>query len=134
MEVAWKTLTDTERIAAWDRFYDEFDFRPSTKPQDWPGIKEPAPSITYSISSFYGSAKRADILEKDLNIKTLRAFQKCIGQDERIYVLNWHHNCFWFYPHRIFHVYKPRGWRVPVLPNGDYYIFLSTDFSFGLFG
>jgi len=131
---AWEILTEDERETAWDRFYDEFNFRPSTRPQDWPGIKEPIPSVTYSISSFYRDWSNPRVLEKDLNTKILRAFQMCVGQEERLYVLDWHHNCYWLYPHRTFHAQRSRAWNVPVLPNGDYYIFLAQDFSFGLFG
>jgi len=132
MDGAWENLTDAEMDIAWDRFYPEFNFRPSVHPQDWPGIKEPAPSTTYSISSVYG--KDYYVLEKDLNAKTLKAFQKCIEQEKRLYALDWQHPCYWLYAHHFVDSQRPKAWMVPVLPNGDYYIFLAEDFSFGLFG
>ncbi len=33
-----------------------------------------------------------------------------------------------------FEAADPNAWSIPVLPDGDYYIFLSPDFRFGTFG
>jgi len=134
MDGAWEILTETEMDTAWDRFYAEFNFRPSGHPQDWPSIKEPTPSATYSISSFYGAMSNPRVLEKDLNVKTLEALRICVEPERRLYALDWQHNCYWLYPHRRFDAHRSRAWKVPVLPNGDYYIFIAEDFSFGLFG
>jgi hypothetical protein len=134
MDGAWEILTEAEMDTAWDRFYAEFNFRPSVHPQDWPGIKEPTPSTTYSISSFYRAMSNPRVLENDLNVKTLEALQKCVEPERRLYALDWQHNCYWLYPHRTFDAHRSGAWKVPVLPNGDYYIFLAEDFSFGLFG
>ncbi|MDQ5823304.1 MAG: DUF2716 domain-containing protein [Chloroflexota bacterium] len=133
-EEAWAELLHHERDAVWDRFYALFDFKPSTKAKVWPGIKEPTPSITYSIASFYKTTSNPRVLERDLNIKTLQALRKCVPPGQRLYALDWQHPCYWFYPHRLEAAGDTYRWRVPVLPNGDYYIFLAEDLSFGLFG
>ncbi|HYO48378.1 MAG TPA: DUF2716 domain-containing protein [Chloroflexia bacterium] len=131
---AWELLTTEQRGVTWDRFYAEFDFRPSIYPKDWPGIREPSPSITYSISSIYKAMSNPRILENDLNTKTLAAIRKCVEPEKRLYVLDWQHDCYWLNPHKSFDAHLSRAWKVPVLPNGDYYIFIAEDFSFGLFG
>jgi len=51
-----------------------------------------------------------------------------------LYALDWQHPCYWLYPHASFDADDEDAWLVPVLPNGDYYIFLAEDFSFGSFG
>lgn len=132
--IAWKELTDGESRAVWDRFYAEFNFRPSVYPKDWPGIREPAPSITYSISVIYKALSRPKALERDLNAKTLAALRRCVGPEQSLYVLDWQHICYTFYPHEFSDADELKAWKVPVLPNGDYYIFLAGDFRFGLFG
>lgn len=61
---------------------------------------------------------------------------------EEIYALDWQHDCFIFNPHenipfntewydedRDCNVYFPTYY-----PNGDYYAFVSTDYSYGLMG
>jgi hypothetical protein len=119
--------------AGWDFVYERLQFRPSTYSEQWPGILEPSPSVTYDIHHIYGHGDLIAIqLENDLNQNTLAALRSCTQPHQRLYALDWQHPCYWFYPHREFdHLDQ---WRVPVLPNGDYYIFLAEDFSFGIFG
>jgi hypothetical protein len=135
-ELAWEELTSAEMDLVWDRSYAEFKFHPSIHPKDWPGILEPNPSVTYSISSFYGiSTAIATDMQKDLSVETLEALRKCVrGTRERVYALDWNHTCYWFYPNAIFRAKETDAWKVPILPNGDYYIFLAEDFRFGIFG
>ncbi len=127
---------ESDYSAVWDRFREDFHFRPSVKRKDWPGIKEPVPSVTYSISSIYSypdSGVTYTRLEKDLNQKTLAAFRRCVRPGEMIYALDWQHQCYFFDPHKQVSE-DTHLWKVPVLPNGDYYIFLAQDFRFGIFG
>jgi hypothetical protein len=126
----WNQLSESDYNRAWDRFYKVFDFRPSIKPEDWPGIREPAPSVTYSISHIYGNPEYA-ALESDLQVSARAAFQACARHDEAMYALDWHHPGYLFQPHALA---ESDFWPVPALPNGDYYIFLATDFRFGWFG
>jgi hypothetical protein len=39
---AWIELAEDEYDKVWDRFYSEFQFRPSVHANQWPGIREPA--------------------------------------------------------------------------------------------
>jgi hypothetical protein len=73
-------------------------------------------------------------LEHDLNRKTLKAFRRCVPPGKRIYTLNWQHECFFFNPHKQVETADTKAWKIPVLPDGDYYIFVAQDLSFGIFG
>ena len=120
---AWIELAEDEYDKVWDRFYSEFQFRPSVHADQWPGIREPSPSITYSI------ADRTTFVD-DLDTQALAVFRSVVAPDARMYVLDWQHTCFWFYPHRS----GSEQFERSVFPDGDYHIFLAEDFSFGFFG
>jgi uncharacterized protein DUF2716 len=122
---AWEPLSREEYDTVWDRFYREFAFRPSVDPLDFPGIREPYPSITWTLQRAPWTQEGEEALQR----RFLVAFQACTTAEEAIYALNWQHSCYWLRPHVAF-----EAWAVPVLPNGDYYIFLSRDFSWGVFG
>jgi hypothetical protein len=108
----------------------------------WPGLRLPQPSVRYDIRTVYDDADRFADLEIDLNLKTLAALQESTSTDEHVYAMDWQHPCYLFRPHQPFEAAvavsaidpTPDTWQVPVLPNGDYYIFLATDFRFGIFG
>ncbi len=145
---AWQALSEHERQTVWDRFYEAFSFYPSVHANHWPGIVEPQPSITYGITHYYYPGEghqppelqeTARAIEQDLYSKTLRAFQRCLAPGQPLYALEWQSTGYWFHPHIPFipgtpYNPDPDAWFVPVLPNGDYYIFLAEDFTFGIFG
>jgi len=56
MTTAWQEFDDGEYDSVWSRFEREFKFQPSVSSEFWPGITEPSPFETYSISSVYGGA------------------------------------------------------------------------------
>lgn len=120
---AWIELAEDEYDKVWDRFYNEFQFRPSVRADLWPGIREPSPSITYSISD------RSTFVD-DLDTQALAVFRGVVEREARMYILDWQHTCFWFYPHRS----GIEQFEISVFPDGDYHIFLAEDFSFGMFG
>lgn len=121
---AWEPLMRSEEDAIWDHFHREFDFRPSVHAENFPGIREPAPSTTYALPRS-GWSEHA----QDLNDALLTAFRACVPPSEAIYALDWQHECYRLRPHLPFD-----DWPIPILPNGDYYIFLSTEFAWGTFG
>jgi hypothetical protein len=134
---AWEELPyrGEECSVAWNYLYGDLSFRPNVSPESWPGIHEPHPSVTYAIGHIYtGDEVKATRLEEDLARKTLAAFRVCTRTNQRLYALDWQHYCYWFYPHRSFTADDLESWSVPILPNGDYFIFLNEDFSFGIFG
>ncbi|MDR7250575.1 hypothetical protein J2W41_003356 [Bacillus pumilus] len=48
--------------------------------------------------------------------------------------LDWQHECYWITPYGSFEKDEFGDWAVPVLPNGDYYFFLSKEMHWGLLG
>jgi uncharacterized protein DUF2716 len=132
--IQWKPFTDPNYDIIWREFGEQFRFRPSVQPDQWPGIDELSPSVTFSIGHVYGEKERYSSFVDDLNMKTLDALRACVLPEQRLAVLDWHHPCHWFYPHRAFDAGSPEAWPIPVLPNGDYYIFLAEDLSFVIFG
>lgn len=129
----WQELTEPEYEEVWKRFYYKYDFHPSVDPIHWPGITEPKPSVTYKISQVYGSDKY-ETLVTDLNARMLEAFRLSTSRKDKLYALDWQHTCYRFDPHLRFEPGDPNNWWVPVLPNGDYAIFLSQDMKLGIFG
>src|SRR5260221_8636820 len=105
---AYKTLNQTEYDKIWGSFYEKFNFRLSIDREKFPSILEPTPSITYAISEGFGDDSKI----RDLNDKILSSPRSQLSEGERMYVLDWQHECSWFYPHRNF-----QDWMVPVLPK-----------------
>lgn len=95
----------------------------------------PTPSVTWDISPIYLRGKEhLERLESDLTLKALKALKKCTRLGEELLALDWNHPCYFFDPHGGVVDGHPDSWAVPVLPNGDHYIFLAQDFRFGILG
>jgi hypothetical protein len=88
--------------------------------------------MTWSIRHAFGEER--ELLESDLNRKMHRALRRCTKPDRRLYALDWDHPCYWFWPRQFTDAADKEAWLVPILPDGDTYIFLAEDFTFGLFG
>ncbi|MBL8793911.1 MAG: DUF2716 domain-containing protein [Planctomycetia bacterium] len=126
--LGWVELTDAEENAAWHRFEAAFGHFGT-------GIREPVPSLTWNISGVYdGGEELLRWLEADLNAKALRSLTACTSLGESVYALDWQHPCFWFDPRGGVRSGDPDEWAVPVLPNGDHYVFLARDLRFGFIG
>jgi len=115
---AWRELNDLDYRTIWDRFDHMLQFRPSTSSDDWPGIKEPSPSVTYSVGHLYENTER-DKLESDLEETALAAFMSLVAPDHWVWALDWQHPCYHFFPHAA----RPDAFVIPAFPNGDYSIF-----------
>jgi hypothetical protein len=138
MNSAWEELpfNSDKRTLAWDYIYDWLGFKPSISPNDFPGIREPEQSLTYSFSSYFAleSEEKAIQMERELNLVLYNVFCQVTPFEEEIYALDWQHTCFSFYPHLFENSEVLDNWKIPILPNGDYYIFIHKDFQFGTFG
>lgn len=132
MEETWEKINFTQPDVI-PRIWKYFDFVPGLQPPF--RFTAPAPSVTYSISKAYeGDLEDLRNAERDLNVKTLAAFRKCTETEQFLFAIDWFHQGFRFWPHRAFDASNLNAWRVPIFPNGDYYIFLTGAFSFGIFG
>jgi hypothetical protein len=131
-ELAWQGLSRDEEDTAWERFYRRFHWVKEYERGNGAAIREPVPSTTWSIAHAFGEQR--DLLETNLNVKMHRALRRCTKPDQKVFALDWQHQCYWFWPRRFADAANWESWKVPVLPDGDYYIFLAQDFGFGLFG
>lgn len=141
----WVVLDKNERNFIWDKFYEQFTFKPSMYQQDWPSFKINCQFVKYYISGIWSKNSSFEEFEfkyKDLHKKMLNAFIECTLENERIYALDWQHTCYSFNPRikmdTINFEYvggeKIEKWYVPILPNGDYYFFVARDLSWGALG
>lgn len=139
MDPFWRELPDALRRAAWDRFDARYDFRPGMDPASWPAIREPADSMTFDLSPiFSGDALGAagwEAVEAEARRALLAVFA-----DEEVTVLDWQHAAYSVPPGQLAMAPGSRwpeeneAWPVTVVPNGDYYAFLSADLAVGTFG
>ena len=133
--IAWERLSRPEHDAVWERFSRRFAFRPSVRPADWPSIAEPSPSLTYDLSGIFGRPlEQLEVLQRDLYRKMVAAFRRAVPPAGKLYALDWQHDCYAFRPHAPRAADGRRAWPVPLLPDGDYCVFLADDLAFGLFG
>ncbi|MFD5140734.1 DUF2716 domain-containing protein [Streptomyces sp. NPDC058378] len=124
-------LEDTEYRRVWDRFYEEFRFRPSVYPAHWPAITEPVDSATWSLRSLPDDPEyvRLDRLVEIVK----QGLASSIGPHGRLFALDWQHPAYQFSPHDVGGPEQP-DWPLSPYPDGDYFIFLSEDFRVGTFG
>ncbi|WP_342489321.1 DUF2716 domain-containing protein [Bacillus sp. FSL P4-0248] len=128
----WIPLKDKELKFAWKTFAREFKFIPSIS--RFPAFQAPPPYITYDISAYFEDSSLLHT-DEDLEKKALLSFQENItGTDEYMLALDWQHECYWITPYGLFEKDEFGEWKVPVLPNGDYYFFLSKEMDWGLLG
>ncbi|GAK38997.1 DUF2716 domain-containing protein [Paenibacillus urinalis] len=121
----WIPLTDEQYRIVWDKFYEVFNFNPSTRSKDWPSYTLPNPYITYKITEH----KDSDI--DDLEEKCINALKAITEQDEYVFALDWQHESFLYYPHL---EKESAKWKMPFYPDGDYYFYLHNEFKWGYLG
>jgi hypothetical protein len=138
----WEGLPGDEDRRVWDLFEATFRFRPSMNPAHWPGIVEPNPSVTWDLA-----LDRAEVVDGwrrggwtdgvdyvRVNAVLVAAWTRVLAPSDWLYVLDWQHPSYRCWPHRVDPPTTPNTMPVDVFPNGDYYIFLSSDLRYGTFG
>ncbi|MFD8492542.1 DUF2716 domain-containing protein [Amycolatopsis sp. NPDC059657] len=138
MNPAWEQVSRVVDEPAWYWVYDKLRFWPSTFPHAWPGFAEPSPSVTWDLSASDADRGSAEFrlgpnsIEADeVNRIALHALRDCVKLDEWVWVLHWQHQSYKFYPHRMG---EGQQWPVSVFPQGDYHLFLASDYRFGTLG
>ncbi|BEP14402.1 DUF2716 domain-containing protein [Acidothermaceae bacterium B102] len=129
---AWVAVDDAGYRTAWDAFDGRFGFRASTRPDGWPAIREPIPSVTFDLSAIPDGAMRGAAYDA-INAEALRCFVWALPEAEALLVLDWQHPAYRFRPRAQAQRWDAK-WLVPVFPDGDYYAFLTPDFDEGTFG
>jgi hypothetical protein len=131
MEDPVAALPESEYRRVWDRFYEDFNFRPSMSSLKWPSIKEPVASVTWSLTALdddpgYECLDRlVDVVEQGL--------ASCVGPQGTLLALDWQHTSYRFAPQDVGGPGRP-AWPLSPYPDGDYHIYLSEDFRYGSFG
>jgi hypothetical protein len=72
--------------------------------------------------------------DRDLTCKALKALQRCTDLGDELMALDWNHPCYFFDPHQGVDPADDSQWAVPVLPDGDNYLFLDRALRFGIIG
>jgi hypothetical protein len=124
----WREMSHGQTDEAWTRFGERFGY-PAGGP-----FRTPTPAATWDIAPVYlrGQAFR-DRAEAELTATALAALKECTVPGEEVLALDWNHPCYFFDPHAA-SAAGPDPWPVPVLPDGDHYIFLAPDHRFGIVG
>ena len=124
----WQKLSQEEEDHVWENFYRQFTFNPSIN--EFPGVMTTLPQKIFSIEKYLAGQLNFDRLE-DL---ALVLFQSITVPGERLYSLDWQHQGYSFDPRQEIERNQFGEWIIPILPNGDYYIFLTKDFQNVWFG
>ncbi|MEU3605682.1 DUF2716 domain-containing protein [Streptomyces sp. NPDC035033] len=124
-------LSDAEDRRVWDRFSEQFGFRPSMSPSTWPAIEEPGASVTWSLAALPDEPgdERLDRLVAVVE----QGLSSCAGPSGTLFALDWQHPSYRFAPHQVGGPGQP-AWPLSPYPDGDYFVFLAEDFRFGSFG
>ncbi|MDP9387329.1 MAG: DUF2716 domain-containing protein [Actinomycetota bacterium] len=131
----WSDLTDDVLgTRYWDQFDATFGFRASAKPDRWPAINEPGPSVTIDLTPIFdGTASTFSAGEQAVNALALLAMVEVFNEGEELVVLDWQHPGYLLRPHE-FATSGERWVGVEPFPNGDYYAFLNPAMTEGIFG
>lgn len=91
----WIELKKDTYNEVWNRFYTEFEFKPSIYEKDWPTFKVSKPYITYDISNSWRNCtfeefefKYYDLHKKVLQAFIIKLFQLNLGDDIVIILAN----------------------------------------------
>ncbi|MEU6713741.1 DUF2716 domain-containing protein [Nonomuraea sp. NPDC046802] len=123
-----RLFSDPEHDAIWRAFYDRFAFKPST--EMYPGISEPAASVTWHLAAVHGGD---DPLVDQLQDVIERGLRACTPTGEMLYFLDWNHAGYRFDPARVGSHGRPR-WPGMAYPHDDYYLYVTADLRMGTFG
>lgn len=102
---------------------------------DHEGIAEPTPSVVFDLGAVPAATPGAWAARVDaINAEALRCFVIDWNDDPNFVVLDWQHPGYTFDAEAHAAAKELAEWRVPIYPNGDYYIFSRDDFTEGTFG
>ncbi len=124
----FQQLKDSIEDSIWERFYQLFQFAPSTTV--YPAIKTDKPYLRLDISKVFGDSRLIEKLERT----AIELFIHISSPGERLYALVWQHQSYDFDPRQPLEKDEFDEWIIPILPNGDYYIFLESEFDNVWFG
>ncbi|MCL6604585.1 MAG: DUF2716 domain-containing protein [Paenibacillus sp.] len=138
----WEILSDEEADFVWQTIRERFEF--NSRDNLSPFLKLPEPYQIYDIHLFTSYLKDKSITIDDEYYNTFNryitdVFIKCMGSDEYIYALDWQHTSFKYNPNspeimpRVTHMEEFNVYFPDFYPDGDYYFFIASNFSWGYF-
>ncbi|MFD6985379.1 DUF2716 domain-containing protein, partial [Streptomyces sp. NPDC059956] len=113
----------------WDRFYADFDFKPSTTYR--PAITDPSPSAVWNLHSHH---RLVPDLPGELDAIVRRGLLAATEPGEFVHWLDWQHDGYRYDPRRVGVPGRPPVPGYGAYPNGDYYLHVTHDLRLGTFG
>ncbi|MFE2875145.1 DUF2716 domain-containing protein [Streptomyces roseus] len=113
----------------WDRFYADFDFKPSVTYR--PTITDPSPSAVWNLHSHH---RLVPDLPAELDAIVRRGLLAATEPGEFVYWLDWQHDGYRYDPRRTDLPGRPPRPGEGTYPNGDYYLNVTHDLRLGTFG
>ncbi|MCI9155998.1 MAG: DUF2716 domain-containing protein [Lawsonibacter sp.] len=139
MDTFYSILDEEESKQIWERIYTELHFQPSVRSGVLPfQLSEPYLVLDLACAS-------EDQIDR-LFAQVPEAFSQCLGEDNWIYALDWHHSYFRYDPRLPItehshwvedERYMGGGydaWFPDFYPDGDYYFFVQRDLKWGWLG
>lgn len=71
---------------------------------------------------------------REMERNAIKAFIDCTNENERIFALNWQHQGYSFNPRLEMERNKFDEWLIPLIPDGDYCLFLQEELEWGILG
>ena len=129
-----RIITQEEYRKIWDKLYDEYKFfpHPYDKTKEWLMPKGTIKKYRIKDTGYIWNEKQESLINEIL----------CKVVNEEMYALDWQHTCFAYNPNEWipvdYHYFDAERnyevWFPTYYPNGDYYFFVSKDWSVGLYG
>jgi hypothetical protein len=142
----WEELSDEEHDYVWLNIKECFQFTPkySSLKNDLSFLKLPKPFHIYDMHLFESYLKDKSILISEeyysvFNNYIKNILMKCMGYEDYLYALVWHHSCFRYNPkseEKMPHILETEDYNIyfpDFYPDGDYHFFIAKDFSWGYF-
>jgi hypothetical protein len=95
-------------------------------------VQTPKPNRCWWRISIAELGDRAEEVEADFTLKILTAFRNCIPLGEHMLAIDWQHSWYYFDPHGAIVSAIRDEWAMPVLPDGDSYNYVTSDFRVGV--
>ena len=125
----WRQLSKEENHALWDRFYTDYEFRPSVYAQDWPSIKTRLPQLKLDIMECFHEDYDQSCFDH-LDKLAQKIFKEITTEGQNMYALNWQHDGYEFDPRQEYPMTSElKDWPVSLLPHGCYNLFTTQNFD-----
>ena len=134
MEGFMELLEEPEAGELWDRIYAQLEFRPSIR-EKGPPFRLPEPWVVHALPYF-----PVDGQYEAFQAAAQEGLSASLGEDDWMYVLDWHHSGFRYDPRQPItgHSFRVEGGRLVYFPDfypdGDYYFFVQRELNWGWLG